>query len=173
MSQFQENCREEGQTKGQSQIHRTLPATAGGPKNALWFVFSFTLTLQLAFFLYVEKQHKQNWKNIILIDIPQAAIWGYLKKFYFLNIAKLVFVKCHKQNFEILKEKHSQHNDSRLILYNNGKFARKIIQKYMLGITNLKRKIEIYILVFVLLNFPYIIHWGLGALMVKWTINWR
>ena len=43
-------------------------------KSALWFGFSFTLTLELAFFLYTEKQHKQKrklqfeatWKNPFL-----------------------------------------------------------------------------------------------------------
>ena len=36
-------------------------------KRALWLGFSFTLTLELAFYLYIEKQHKQKRKNSFLV----------------------------------------------------------------------------------------------------------
>ena len=61
--------------------------------------------------------YKKKKKKKIFSDIPKAAIWSYLKKFYSQNNAK-PRVSCREvsdKNLEILKEKRLvQRNDSRL-----------------------------------------------------------
>ena len=52
-------------------------------KGSLIRVF-FYLTLELAFYLYIEKQkkHRQEWKNQFFSDISKDAIRSYLKISY-------------------------------------------------------------------------------------------
>ena len=42
MSQFHGKCRKEGRTEGQTLIHRTLPATDGGPKKMFALLMNTT-----------------------------------------------------------------------------------------------------------------------------------
>ena len=56
-------------------------------KSTLWFEVSFTLTLELVFFLIYRKTTKARAKKYLCHDVTKAAIWGYLSCQFSSNVS--------------------------------------------------------------------------------------